>query len=154
RRCAPRNSGCDHCVRRWARPLAITAANRGGVMRARVWLATGLATALGLARGTTWAAEAGSAPAAGSGDGSVAELVVVGSRGHPRLATETAAPVDAFSGPDLAASGQNDLNKTLELAAPSFNYPRTSSGPSVAGARPATLRGLSPDETLVLIDGK
>jgi iron complex outermembrane receptor protein len=83
----------------------------------------------------------------------VAELVVVGSRGAPRLATDTPAPVDVLSGGDLASRGYNDLNKLLEFLAPSFNYPRTSSGPSVAGARPATLRGLSPDQVLVLVNG-
>jgi iron complex outermembrane receptor protein len=118
------------------------------VMRALIWLAAGLASGSGAAPARAAEAEAGA-----SGVG-VAELVVVGSRGHPRLATETAAPVDVFSSAALEASGQNDLNKVLELAAPSFNYPRTSSGPSVAGARPATLRGLSPDEVLVLINGK
>lgn len=84
----------------------------------------------------------------------VAELVVVGSRGAPRLATETAAPVDVLSGAEVAARGYNDLTKVLEFLSPSFNYPRSSSGPSVAGARPATLRGLSPDQVLVLVNGK
>lgn len=84
----------------------------------------------------------------------VAELVVVGSRGAPRLATETAAPVDVLSGAEVAARGHNDLTKVLEFLSPSFNYPRSSSGPSVAGARPATLRGLSPDQVLVLVNGK
>jgi iron complex outermembrane receptor protein len=80
-------------------------------------------------------------------------VVVVGSRGTPRLATETSAPVDVLSGEELAARGHNDLTKVLEFLSPAFNYPRTSSGPSVAGARPATLRGLGPDQVLVLIDG-
>ncbi|CAN7288712.1 TonB-dependent receptor [Phenylobacterium sp. LjRoot225] len=86
--------------------------------------------------------------------GSVSELVVVGSRGTPRLITETASPVDVLSGQAIAARGYNDLTKALEFLAPSFNYPRSSSGPSVAGARPATLRGLSPDQTLVLVNGR
>jgi iron complex outermembrane receptor protein len=96
------------------------------------------------------------APAWAQADGgqAVAELVVIGSRGTPRLATETAAPVDVLSGQTIAARGYNDLTKALEFLAPSFNYPRTSSGPSVAGARPATLRGLSPDQTLVLVNGR
>ena len=94
--------------------------------------------------GPTWAQE--SAP--------VEELVVVGSRGAPRLATETAAPVDVLRGDELAARGYNDLTKVLEFLSPSFNYPRSSSGPSVAGARPATLRGLGPDQVLVLVNGR
>jgi len=107
-----------------------------------------LGAAVAAMAGPAWA-EAADAPEASG----VAELVVIGSRGHPRLATETSAPVDVLSGADLAVRGQNDLNKTLEFLSPSFNYPRTSSGPSVAGARPATLRGLSPDQVLVLVNG-
>jgi len=102
-----------------------------------------VAAGLGALAGPAWAEEPG-----------VAELVVVGSRGAPRLATETAAPVDVLSGDAVAARGHNDLTKVLEFLSPSFNYPRTSSGPSVAGARPATLRGLSPDQVLVLINGR
>jgi len=111
-------------------------------MRTSFLMAAGLA-ALSQA---AWAGEA-------EPDAGVAELVVVGSRGAPRLATETAAPVDVLSGAEVAARGYNDLTKVLEFLSPSFNYPRSSSGPSVAGARPATLRGLSPDQTLVLVNG-
>ena len=89
-----------------------------------------------------------------SRDGEVSELVVIGSRGAPRLATDTAVPVDALSAEALTARGQNDLTKTLEFMSPSFNYPRTSSGPSSTGARSFTLRGLSPDQTLVLVNGQ
>jgi iron complex outermembrane receptor protein len=113
-------------------------------MRGGIFLGAAVA-ALGA---PAWA-ETAAAPEASGG----AVLGVIGSRGHPRLATQTAAPVDVLSGADLAARGQNDLNKTLEFLSPSFNYPRSSSGPSVAGARPATLRGLSPDQVLLLVNG-
>ncbi len=81
------------------------------------------------------------------------DVVVIGSRGAPRVVTDSAAPVDVLSGEQLAARGFNDLSKVLEFLSPSFNYPRSSSGPSIAGARPAMLRGLSPDQVLVLING-
>ncbi len=81
------------------------------------------------------------------------ELVVVGSRGAARLATETSSPVDVFSGEELAARGLNDLSKILQFVSPSFNFPRSSTGPSSANTRSATLRGLSPDQVLVLING-
>ncbi|MGH6998452.1 MAG: TonB-dependent receptor plug domain-containing protein, partial [Phenylobacterium sp.] len=77
------------------------------------------------------------------------ELVVVGSRGAARLATETSSPVDVFSGEELAARGLNDLSKILQFVSPSFNFPRSSTGPSSANTRSATLRGLSPDQVLV-----
>ena len=85
--------------------------------------------------------------------GEVAALVVVGSRGAPRLATDSPAPVDVWSGEELAARGFNDITKVLQFLSPSFNYPRASSGPSSAGVRPAMLRGLGPDQVLVLVDG-
>ncbi|WP_375269895.1 TonB-dependent receptor plug domain-containing protein, partial [Phenylobacterium sp.] len=93
------------------------------------------------------------APAAAQEAGEVATLVVVGSRGEPRLVTDAPAPVDVWSGEELAARGFNDLTKVLEFLSPSFNYPRATSSPSSTGARPATLRGLGPDQVLVLIDG-
>lgn len=86
-------------------------------------------------------------------DETIDRVVVVGSRGEARLVTDSASPVDVFSGEQLAASGYNDLTKVLEFLSPSFNFPRASSGPSAQGARPATLRGLGPDQVLVLING-
>ena len=85
---------------------------------------------------------------------SVEELVVVGSRGAARLATETSAPVDVLGGEELAARGFNDLSKTLQVLSPSFNFPRSSTAPSSANTRSATLRGLSPDQVLVLVNGR
>ena len=82
------------------------------------------------------------------------EVVIVGSRGAPRLATETAAPVDLISGDDIRARGFDSLSKILQFVAPSFDYSRGATGPSSAGTRPATLRGMGPDQLLVLVNGK
>ncbi|KRB44344.1 TonB-dependent siderophore receptor [Phenylobacterium sp. Root700] len=82
------------------------------------------------------------------------ELVVVGSRGAPRLATETSSPVDVFTGEELAARGFNDLSKVMQFVSPSFNFPRSATGPSAANTRSASLRGLSPDQVLVLVNGR
>jgi len=81
------------------------------------------------------------------------DIVVVGGRGAPRLVTDSAVPVDVLSKETLNARGDGELSKILNYLSPSFNFPRSSSGPSVAGARPAMLRGLSPDQTLVLVNG-
>ena len=96
---------------------------------------------------------AGQANAQGAPE-ELGELVVVGSRGAPRLATETSAPVDVFTGEELAARGFNDLSKVLQFVSPSFNFPRSSTGPSSANTRSASLRGLSPDQVLVLVNGR
>src|SRR4051812_17050037 len=78
---------------------------------------------------------------AGPDDGEA--IVVVGTRGTPRLADQSPAPVDVFGPADLEARGLDDLNRTLQFLAPSFNYPRTATGPSGANTRGATLRGLA-----------
>lgn len=94
------------------------------------------------------------APAWAQQDVMSEDMVVIGSRAAPRVATESAAPVDVLSGAELASRGYDSLTKVLEFLSPSFDYPRSASGPSIAGARPATLRSLGPDQTLVLINGR
>lgn len=101
-----------------------------------------------------FAASAQSTAGGGDAPPQGGDIVVVGSRGTPRLATNSAVPVDVLPAETLAARGDSELAKVLNFLSPSFNYPRSASGPSVAGARPATLRGLSPDQVLVLVNGR
>lgn len=82
------------------------------------------------------------------------EVVVVGSRATARLVTDSPAPVDVISAETLAAQGFDDINRALAFIAPSFNFPRGATGPSAANTRAASLRGLAPDQVLVLVDGK
>lgn len=87
--------------------------------------------------------------------GGVMETVVVtGTRSEGRLALESPVPVDVYDEASLTASGLTDLNRSLQLVSPSVNYARVATGPSGANTRPLTLRGLWPDQTLVLINGK
>ncbi|KKW90473.1 outer membrane receptor protein [Sphingobium chungbukense] len=81
-------------------------------------------------------------------------IVVTGTRSEGRAVTDSPAPIDVYSGEDLAARGLMDLPRALQFVAPSFNYPRSATGPSAANTRAATLRGLSPDQVLVLVNGK
>jgi iron complex outermembrane receptor protein len=81
-------------------------------------------------------------------------IVVTGTRSAGRALTDSPAPVDVYSGDDLMARGLIDLPRALQFVAPSFNYPRSATAPSAANTRAATLRGLSPDEVLVLVNGK
>ncbi|MBC8173941.1 MAG: TonB-dependent receptor [Chitinophagales bacterium] len=80
---------------------------------------------------------------------------VVGTRSASRSATESMVPVDVI---DIAtvtnAQGQLDVNQLLQYAAPSFNSTRQSGSDGADHIDPATLRGLGPDQTLVLINGK
>ena len=82
------------------------------------------------------------------------EVVVVGSRRAEQTALGSVAPVDVFTAERLAATGQTDLNGVLQSIAPSFSFPRVSGNDATAAYRPAALRGLSPDQTLVLVNGK
>ena len=139
---------------RWPRAAAFShnaPASKGDPMRHTIWRNWRRALWAGAAGlSLSAAARAEEAPAPNA---SVDELVVVGSRGAPRLATETAAPVDVLGGEVLAQRGYDDLSKMLQVLAPSFNFPRSSTAPSSANTRSATLRGLSPDQVLVLVDG-
>jgi len=84
---------------------------------------------------------------------SVDEVLVVGSRVPGRLATQTAAPVDVFTGEFLAERGFTDLGKILGFLAPSFNYPRSQTAPSSSSTRGFSLRGLGQDQVLILLNG-
>ena len=82
------------------------------------------------------------------------ETVVVGSRAQPRSATESAVPVDVLSATDLVSQGAGDLKDQLRTIIPSFSAnTQPISGVSTV-VRPAMLRNLAPDHTLVLINGK
>lgn len=82
------------------------------------------------------------------------ELVVVGTRGEARTVSDSISPVDVFRGETLRNAGFNDLSKTLQFLAPAVNYPRSSTAFSSTGTRGVTLRGLTPDQTLVLVNGR
>jgi iron complex outermembrane receptor protein len=81
--------------------------------------------------------------------------IVVGSRNKNRTSTESMAPVDVIDVNEVAIkNGQIDINQMLQYAAPSFNSNRQSGSDGADHIDPASLRGLGPDQTLVLINGK
>ena len=82
------------------------------------------------------------------------ETVVVGSRARPRSATESAVPVDVLSATDLLGRGAGDLKDQLRTVIPSFNANTQPIQGASTVVRPAMLRNLAPDHTLVLINGK
>lgn len=83
------------------------------------------------------------------------QVVIVGSRSLNRSATDTPAPIDVIDIKDITTkTGQLDLNQLLQFAAPSFNSNRQSGSDGTDHVDPASLRGLGPDQTLVLINGK
>lgn len=85
----------------------------------------------------------------------VGEVFVVGTRRADRSITETPVPVDVLDLREITGySGQLDVNQILQFVAPSFNANRQSGADGSDHIDPATLRGLGPDQTLVLINGK
>ena len=95
------------------------------------------------------------AGAAGPGDNEALEqIVVTGTRVANRSALETAAPVDVVQGEQLGHLGITEINQALAASLPSFNFPRPGLADGTDAVRPATLRGLAPDQTLVLVNGK
>lgn len=81
-------------------------------------------------------------------------IVTLGSRVNGRTATESASPVDIISGEQLVSTGASELGKALQMSAPSFNFSTTTISDGSDIIRPATLRGLGPDQVLVLVNGK
>jgi iron complex outermembrane receptor protein len=82
------------------------------------------------------------------------DIVVLGTRAEGRLAITSPSPIDSFSGQTLQSRGLNDISRVLQFLAPSFNYARSATAPSAANTRAASLRGLAPDQVLVLVNGK
>jgi len=81
-------------------------------------------------------------------------IIVTGTRRTDRTVADSPVPVDVISQDAIANSGQTETNKILNNLVPSFNFPQPSIADGTDALRPATLRGLSPDQTLVLVNGK
>ncbi|WP_109852956.1 TonB-dependent receptor [Aquimarina sp. AU58] len=82
-------------------------------------------------------------------------IIVVGSRSPKRTATDTPVAIDIIDMQDvITKSGKIEINELLQYAAPSFNANKQSGSDGADHIDPATLRGLGPDQTLVLINGK
>ena len=83
------------------------------------------------------------------------DIVIIGSRGAARAKTETAVPVDVIRINQVGLpTAKMDLTSVLNMAAPSFNYNKQSGADGADHLDLGTLRGLGPDQTLVLINGK
>ena len=81
-------------------------------------------------------------------------IIVTGTRRSDRTLAESPVPIDVISGEALTDTGYTEVNRILNQLVPSFNFPQPSVTDGTDVLRPATLRGLSPDQTLVLINGK
>ena len=107
-----------------------------------VWLAFGADRAIAEESGQ----EASSVP--------IEEVVVVGSRRRGRSASDSPVPVDVIGGDDFLAQGSTDMDELIAALVPSYNVAQEPISDAATFIRPATLRSLPPDATLVLVNGK
>jgi iron complex outermembrane recepter protein len=83
------------------------------------------------------------------------EVQVVGSRNSKRTVINSAVPIDVINVKDVTTqSGKVEINELLQYVAPSFNANKQSGSDGADHVDPASLRGMGPDQTLVLINGK
>jgi iron complex outermembrane receptor protein len=83
-------------------------------------------------------------------------IIVTGTRAPNRTVLDSTSPIDIVTADDLKAAGaiNGELGQALQTLLPSLNFPRQSNAGGADMVRSAQLRGLSPDQVLVLINGK
>ena len=82
------------------------------------------------------------------------EIIVTGARGRPRTVSDSPVPVDVFDAADIEAISYTDTNDIIKTLVPSFNIARQPISDGATFIRPAELRGLPTDKTLVLVNSK
>ena len=84
------------------------------------------------------------------------ELVVVGvgTRGQGRTVTDSPVPVDVVTEQEIIETGEAEVGRIIQALIPSFNFSSSTISDGTDSVRPATLRGLGPDQVLVLVNGK
>src|SRR5687767_6199240 len=90
-------------------------------------------------------------------DRGIAELnaaVIIGTRSHDRTVLNSPVPVDVLTPIEIRQTGAVETSQIIQLLAPSFNFPRPTVADGTDHIRPSTLRGLGPDQVLVLLNGK
>jgi iron complex outermembrane receptor protein len=112
---------------------------------------TTLALAVSLALGTV---QSSAAENDGAKEKKVERIAVVGSRGAPRSINSSPVPIDLIGAEELERSGNTDMLELLKGTVPSFNVHSNPISDAASLVKPANLRGLSSDSTLILVNGK
>ena len=99
-------------------------------------------------------APAGFAPVVYGQEADIEEIVTIGSRRPQRSASDSSVPIDVISGEEFVNMGFADLDEMLRTSVPSYNVQRNAISDAASIVRPANLRGLPPDNILVLVNGK
>ena len=87
-------------------------------------------------------------------DDLIEEIVTTGTRARERSVSESMVPIDVISADDFSNQGDTDLSNLLRTVVPSYNVNTQPISDAATIVRPANLRGLAPDHTLVLVNGK
>ncbi len=82
------------------------------------------------------------------------EIVTLGTRAPERSRLDSPVPVDVIGEDEIRKTGHTEVGRVLQALAPSFNFSSSSISDGTDALRPATLRGLGPDQVLVLVNGK
>ncbi len=112
---------------------------------------TSLIAIAAFAASPAFAQDSGDTTAADAGQGD--EIIVTGTRAEGRSRLDSPAPVDVLGGETLRRQGSTEVGQALATVAPSIDFKRSSAVDGTDAIRPATLRGLSPDQTVVLSNG-
>ncbi len=105
-------------------------------------------------------AVAQTAPATGTGTPPVgqvepgSEIIVTGTRGQPRTVVDSPTPIDVVSSAEIERTGRPGVLSALNTLIPSFNVPTRAGGGTSTVITTGGLRGLNPDQTLILVNGK
>ena len=82
------------------------------------------------------------------------EVITLGTRAPERSRLDSPVPVDVIRADEIRKTGHTEVGRVLQTLAPSFNFSSSSISDGTDALRPATLRGLGPDQVLVLVNGK
>ncbi|WP_434213089.1 TonB-dependent receptor plug domain-containing protein [[Pseudomonas] boreopolis] len=113
-----------------------------------------LAAAVAVALGLPFAAPVLAQSSTPATPNTLDTVIVTGTHVSDRTVAESQSPIDIISPEQLNATGTSELATALSRALPSLNFPRPALTDGTSGVRPAQLRGLSPDQVLVLVNGK
>lgn len=134
---------------------ASNAINGRASLARRLIHSLGLLAAAAAADGQT-TADRLSTTAAGLDDNvfELEEFVTLGTRFDERTVTDSSVPIDVLPAREIRQGGYTETAKILQTQVPSFNNPHPTTPDGNTHVRSVTLRGLSPDQTLVLVNGK
>ncbi len=81
-------------------------------------------------------------------------VALVGSRFEERSVVDSPVPIDVLGAPELKLTGEVELGRVIQELVPSFNFSSSTISDGTDSVRPGTLRGMGPDQVLVLVNGK